>query len=422
MMMMADCSCECKDGSYETICCNDGAVSTAALTNFSRDDDDDDPPPPAVLLLSEPRFNVNNNCTDVSFRSSISFDHHDHNSTINPTIDNVRATKKREVIIEEHSHHLDPSTARPVDMVTMNTASIVFTPSALIASYAADDNDDDDVTTAVTAYAAVQTTTAATCPSAATAIHDRESSPNYERPIDDEMIEVRGSCNDYSTTNSKSPGRASIKQKRWSDAAGTGAHTSSSSRSSCSSARSSSYSSYRSTSMSCCSSDLNCDCDDDADAPPRRRAGHRSHKFNIHAHSKQASRGSNKLWSRHATHQGGGRCDEVSIIPAMRDKMMMRCDSNDEHTSLLSWKRTRDGRHITDGGCSSTTTAADRGRRQFSDLILSWWERDDDCKDAKLSHVDKIDSFCSEDRERLILLTTLWRQDTVLEPNMFPCE
>jgi hypothetical protein len=53
---------------------------------------------------------------------------------------------------------------------------------------------------------------------------------------------------------------------------------------------------------------------------------------------------------------------------------------------------------------------------------LSWWERDGDCKDAKVAHVDKIDSFCSEDRERLILLTSLWRQDTVLEPNMFPCE
>jgi hypothetical protein len=284
-------------------------------------------------------------------------------------------------------------------MVMMSTVtSIDLTPrSALIA---------DDVTTAVTAStAAVQTITAASGYSAATAIRDRESIPNCEHLInvDDERIKVGGSCYDDPTTNDESSRRAT--HKRSSDTAGTGANISPS-RSSSSSARSSSYSSYHMTSMSCCSSDLNCDNDDVDDAPPRRRIIHRSHKFN----NKHASK-----VSRHISHQRSGR-DERYIIPAMRVKM--RCHSNDDYNTSLSRKKTRDVRHNTDCGLSTATG----GHRPFSDLILSWWERDGDCKDAKVAHVDKIDSFCSEDRERLILLTSLWRQDTVLEPNMFPCE
>lgn len=393
-------SCECKEGSYKTFC-NDSAVSTA-LSNCSRDDDH-----PTVLTLSQPRFDVDNNCNDVSFRSSKPFDHHDHNSTIIPIADNVRATKKRD-IIAVHSHS-DPLTSRRVDMVILNTVtSIDLTPRSAVVLIA------DDVTTAVTtSTAAAQMITAASCHSAATAIRDRESIPNCEHLIDDERIEVGGSCYDDPTTNDKSFRRASITQKRSSDTAGTGTHISPS-RSSSSSARSSSYSSYRMTSMSCCSSDLNCDNDDVDDAPPCRRTIHRSHKFN----NKHASKVSNKFLSRHISRQRIGR-DEHYIIPAMRDKM--RCNSNDEYNTSLSRKKTRDGRHITD--CVRSTATAERGdHRMFSDLILSWWERDGDCKDAKVAHVDKIDSFCSEDRERLILLTSLWRQDTVLEPNMFPCE
>ena len=34
--------------------------------------------------------------------------------------------------------------------------------------------------------------------------------------------------------------------------------------------------------------------------------------------------------------------------------------------------------------------------------------------------MDRLDSFCSS-RERLVMLTSLWRDDVVLEPNMFPC-
>lgn len=58
---------------------------------------------------------------------------------------------------------------------------------------------------------------------------------------------------------------------------------------------------------------------------------------------------------------------------------------------------------------------------KFSDLPLEWWERGEGCKEAKSKHVEKIDELC-ESREDLVLLTTLWRKQTVLEPNMFPCK
>lgn len=57
---------------------------------------------------------------------------------------------------------------------------------------------------------------------------------------------------------------------------------------------------------------------------------------------------------------------------------------------------------------------------QFSDLPLEWWERDEDCKLAKEYHQDKIDRLWPS-REDLVMQTTLAEEDTVLEPNMFPC-
>jgi hypothetical protein len=64
-----------------------------------------------------------------------------------------------------------------------------------------------------------------------------------------------------------------------------------------------------------------------------------------------------------------------------------------------------------------------RSRRDstFSDLPLEWWERDQECQDAKFHHVDQIDRLCSS-REFLVLQTTLWKRETELERNMFPCE
>jgi len=57
--------------------------------------------------------------------------------------------------------------------------------------------------------------------------------------------------------------------------------------------------------------------------------------------------------------------------------------------------------------------------RDFTDLPLEWWERDEDCKQAKISHMNSLDELC-DSREYLILHTTLWKKSTVLEPNMFP--
>ncbi len=57
----------------------------------------------------------------------------------------------------------------------------------------------------------------------------------------------------------------------------------------------------------------------------------------------------------------------------------------------------------------------------FSDLPLEWWEREEACKDAKAAHMKRVDGVCHS-REDLVLLTTLWDSDIVLEPNMFPCE
>ena len=67
-----------------------------------------------------------------------------------------------------------------------------------------------------------------------------------------------------------------------------------------------------------------------------------------------------------------------------------------------------------------TDTLIDR-KYGHKDLPLEWWERTEDCKDAKALHTERVDSIC-DSREALVLKTTLWREDTVLEPNMFPCK
>ena len=65
--------------------------------------------------------------------------------------------------------------------------------------------------------------------------------------------------------------------------------------------------------------------------------------------------------------------------------------------------------------------SAKRRNPYYSPLPLEWWERSEECKEAKLAHVDKIDWLCSS-REFLVLQTTLLEEDTALEPNMFPCK
>jgi hypothetical protein len=57
----------------------------------------------------------------------------------------------------------------------------------------------------------------------------------------------------------------------------------------------------------------------------------------------------------------------------------------------------------------------------FSNLPLEWWDRTEDCKIAKKMHTERIDNIC-DSREDLVLKTTLWKENTVMERNMFPCK
>jgi hypothetical protein len=57
----------------------------------------------------------------------------------------------------------------------------------------------------------------------------------------------------------------------------------------------------------------------------------------------------------------------------------------------------------------------------YSDLPIEYWERSEPCKNAKEYHTKKLDRLW-DSREDLVLQTTLWRKDTVLERNMFPCK
>lgn len=52
-------------------------------------------------------------------------------------------------------------------------------------------------------------------------------------------------------------------------------------------------------------------------------------------------------------------------------------------------------------------------------LPLEFWEREEDCKAMKSEHLWYIDQVMPS-RERLIMLTTLWKTDVAMEPNMFP--
>ncbi len=63
-----------------------------------------------------------------------------------------------------------------------------------------------------------------------------------------------------------------------------------------------------------------------------------------------------------------------------------------------------------------------RRNPKFSFLPIEWWDRTDDCKDAKSDHVERVDALCDYSREQLVLDTTLWKEDPALEPNMFPCK
>jgi hypothetical protein len=67
-----------------------------------------------------------------------------------------------------------------------------------------------------------------------------------------------------------------------------------------------------------------------------------------------------------------------------------------------------------------------RNRSQYSRttsfelLPMAYWERSPGCREAKLDHMERMDHFCDDDREYLILQTSLWERNITLETNMFP--
>lgn len=60
-----------------------------------------------------------------------------------------------------------------------------------------------------------------------------------------------------------------------------------------------------------------------------------------------------------------------------------------------------------------------RQNAPFLPLPLEWWERAEDCRAAKNEHHSRVVQLC-DSPERLILLTILQKEHTVMEPNMFP--
>jgi hypothetical protein len=56
---------------------------------------------------------------------------------------------------------------------------------------------------------------------------------------------------------------------------------------------------------------------------------------------------------------------------------------------------------------------------KFSYLPLEFWERTEECKDAKSKHMFRVDNI-GITREQVIRLTSLYDEDIVLERNMFP--
>lgn len=74
---------------------------------------------------------------------------------------------------------------------------------------------------------------------------------------------------------------------------------------------------------------------------------------------------------------------------------------------------------------SSPSTQSSRNISKYSRYELKWlpmdyWERSPECREAKLNHMDRMDYFCGDAREYLILQTTLWNRYITLETNMFP--
>lgn len=93
----------------------------------------------------------------------------------------------------------------------------------------------------------------------------------------------------------------------------------------------------------------------------------------------------------------------------------------------LNRRRTRSNSKIRERGWSSNNynnykynNRRKNYRSRYEKLPITYWQRSDECLEAKHRHVEKIDRLC-ESREMLVLYTTLYNKDIALEKNMFPC-
>jgi len=94
------------------------------------------------------------------------------------------------------------------------------------------------------------------------------------------------------------------------------------------------------------------------------------------------------------------------------------CDDSSEESSITS-SLDRNGIEECPRQFRGECIPSSDSDREYETLPLEYWERSKECKEAKWDHMERLDNLC-ESRERLVLLTTLWDADTVLETNMFP--
>lgn len=107
---------------------------------------------------------------------------------------------------------------------------------------------------------------------------------------------------------------------------------------------------------------------------------------------------------------------------------MSRRSESASTSSSYKYRHSRDKnyrpkpRHLRNRSRSrSRSRSLSQPRRHFGVLPIDYWERTEDCQEAKFLHMEKLDRLC-ESREMLVLNTTLYDCHTALEKNMFPCK
>lgn len=146
------------------------------------------------------------------------------------------------------------------------------------------------------------------------------------------------------------------------------------------------------------------------------------------------SSSSSSLSSKHQCLDFSSRSCSSASSSAYGPRASRNARGRDKHSrrTISAWersypnKRSRSHSLGRDTSCKFERTLKRKrcsyGRNpKYSDLPLEWWERSEGCKIAKEHHQRMLDRL-SESRESLVLQTTLWRKNTVLEPNMFPCK